>query len=179
MTVWYFVVMIQRPERSEYSDYHVDYIGRVPEGDVIGFLSTQLDAYLHTLARIAEDRAGKAWKEGKWTLKQEVGHLIDSERIMSYRALCIARGEIQPLPSWDQDNYTAQGGADKRTLQDLTRELELLRRANLMQFAGMSPETAARMGTSSGNPISVRALLYILAGHAQRHLDLIREHYLN
>ena len=170
--------MISRPESSEYSDYHVDYISRVPEGDVLGFLSTQLDAYLHTLAHLSEERASKPWQAGKWSLKQELGHLIDAERIFSYRALCLSRGESQPLPGWYQDAYTPAGGFDRRTLKDLTREFELLRRANLLQFGNLTADQAARRGTASGNPLSVRAALYVLAGHAQRHLDLIREHYL-
>lgn len=170
--------MIPRPQPKEYSDYHADYISRVPEGDVLGFLSTQLDAYLHTLALISEDRASKPWQAGKWSLKQELGHLIDAERIMTYRALCFARGESQPLPSWDQDVYTLEGGFERRTLKDLTREFELMRRANLLQFANLTPEQAGRQGLSSGKPMSVRSALYILAGHGQRHLDLIREHYL-
>ena len=170
--------MIVRPTAAEHSEYHVEYISRVPEGDVLGFLSTQLDAYLHTLALIPEERAAKPWHAGKWSLKQEMGHLIDAERIFTYRALCISRGESQPLPSWDQDTYTLAGGFDRRTLKDLTREFELLRRANLLHFAALSPEEAAKTGTASGNPLSVRAALYVLAGHSQRHLDLIREHYL-
>ena len=170
--------MIPRPQPDEYPPYYGDYMARVPEGaDVLGFLSTQLDALLHTLARIPDHEAASGWQPGKWTLKQEVGHLADVERILGYRALCLARGEQQPLPGFEQDDYARESRANDRTLADLAREFELLRRANLLQFAHLAPEVAARRGTASGMPVSVRAILYALAGHTQRHLEKIREHY--
>ena len=131
---------IPRPLPGEYSESHTDYIAHVPKnidhnGDIMGFLSTQLDAYLHTLARIAEAQAAVPWQEGKWSLKQELGHLIDGERILAYRALALSRGKQQPLPGFEQDDYVREGNFHQRTLADLTREFELQRRANLLQFA--------------------------------------------
>ncbi|MBI2682233.1 MAG: DinB family protein [Acidobacteriales bacterium] len=170
--------MIPRPQPDEYAPYYADYLTRIPEGaDVLGFLSTQLDALLHTLARIPDSAAAASWQPGKWTLKQEVGHLIDVERIFSYRATCIARGEQQPQPGFEQEDYAREAGSDLRTLADLAREFEMLRRANLLQFAHLTPEQAARRGTAGGNPFTVRAILHVMAGHTQRHLEKIRKHY--
>jgi uncharacterized damage-inducible protein DinB len=170
--------MIPRPQPDEAAPYYADYIARVPEGaDVLGMMSTQLDALLHTLARIPDHEASASWQAGKWTLKEEVGHLIDAERIFSARAVCIARGDRQPLPGFEQDDYVRESGAQRRTLTDLAREFEMLRRADLLQFAHFTPEQTARRGTASGHPVTVRALLYIMAGHTQRHLEKIREHY--
>src|SRR5690606_18752496 len=114
----------------------------------------------------ADFRPGPA----EWSIKEVVGHINDSERIFSYRALRISRGDSAPLAGFEQDDYVREANFGERTLPDLLEEFELIRRANLLAFSGISQSASQRQGTASGYNISVRALLYIMAGHVEHHL---------
>jgi uncharacterized damage-inducible protein DinB len=167
-----------RPEPNEYASYYEKYVSLVPEGEVFGTLERQGAETLALLRGVTEERAGHRYGEGKWSVKQVVGHIVDVERIFAYRALAIARGERQPLPGMDQDEYMAGADFDSRTLADILDEFEAVRRANVLMLRGLKPEAWSRRGTASDNEVTVRALAYILAGHEAHHVRILRERYL-
>jgi uncharacterized damage-inducible protein DinB len=167
-----------KPQTNEYAPYYEKYVSLVPEGDVVETLERQLDDTLALLRGITEERAGYRYAPGKWSVKEVVGHIIDTERIFSYRALAIARGERQPLPGMDQDEYMAGADFDSRTLADLTEEFSHVRRANVLMLRGLSEEAWTRRGTASDNEVTVRAIAYIIAGHEAHHVKILRERYL-
>ena len=168
--------MIERPERSEYADFYAGYIAALPPGDILEILERQKDQLRH-LARAAADRETFRYAPGKWSIREVVGHLIDAERVFSYRALCFSRGDETPLPGFDENFYVAHARFDDRTLSTLIEELTLLRSANVLSFRELSPEELARMGVANTYPVSVRALAFILAGHLEHHFEVLRERY--
>jgi hypothetical protein len=167
-----------KPQTNEYAPYYEKYVSLVPEGDVAETLSRQGEETLALLQGIGEDRAGHRYEPGKWSIKQVVGHIVDTERIFSYRALAIARGERQPLPGMEQDEYMAGADFDSRTLADLAEEFSHVRRANVLMFRNLDAAAWTRRGTASDNEVTVRALAYIIAGHEAHHVRILRERYL-
>lgn len=176
MTQEYF--LIAPPVEGEYNPYYYEYIRRVPEGDVLAFLETQLSHTMAFLGGLSDERADASPAPGEWNIKQIIGHLSDTERIFAYRALRIARGDSVPLPGFNQDFYVENGGFERRSLADLLAEFATVRRANLILFRSFSPEAVLGMGTASDSPVSVRALIYCCAGHEHHHLESIRTVYL-
>ena len=166
--------MLIRPERNEYGDWYVDYVARVPEGNVLDVLERQSKEMLAFLKTLSEEQAAQPPAPGKWSVKQVIGHLCDGERVFTYRALRFSRGDQTPLPGFEQDDYVRESHANERKLADLAAEYEALRGATIAFFRSLSPEAALRVGTASGATTSVRALAYITAGHEQRHLELMR-----
>jgi uncharacterized damage-inducible protein DinB len=168
---------MERPAATEHIPYYSRYIDPVPEGDVLSLLADQVAAVRKALADLPEARGNERYAPGKWTVKEMLLHVVDTERIFAYRACCIARGETQTLSGYDQDAYAARSEAERRTVADLVEELALQRQANLLLLRGLSEEATRRMGSADGDPISVRALVYILAGHVIHHLRILRESY--
>lgn len=168
-----------RPESSEYAPYYGTYIGKVPDGDLLRGLEAQSEATMGLLSGVPEAKGGFAYAPGKWTLKEVIGHVTDAERVFSYRALRIARGDTIPLPGFDQDPWVPNSGANARTLADLLGELRVVRASTLALLRHLPPESVTRMGTASDKPISVRALAWIIAGHERHHLGIVRERYLS
>ena len=167
--------MIGRPAASEYAPYFGRYIDLVPGDDLVGEL--RLGAGTAELLRSLDPEAGRRrYAPDKWMLAQSVQHVIDTERIFGVRALRIARGDETPLPGFDQDAF-AEMAAD-RPLADLADEFEAVRAATFALFASLPPEAAARVGTSSGGPLSARAAGYVVAGHERHHDRITRERYL-
>lgn len=169
--------MIARPESSEYATFYADYVRRVPENNVCDFLDSQLCDYLKVFIGVSDDQAGKPRIEGEWTLKEVIGHLCDAERVFGYRALRIARGDKTPLAGFEQDDYVLAAHYNRRRLSDLLGEFAHLRSANVALFRSFTDEDSERLGTASDAAVSARALTYITAGHAARHLELIRDRY--
>jgi uncharacterized damage-inducible protein DinB len=167
-----------RPEKSEYAPYYEKYVSLVPEADIVATLARQNEETLALLRTVTEERAGFRYEPGKWSIKQVVGHLIDAERIFAYRALAIARGERQPLPGMEQDEYMARADFDARTLADLAEEFGHVRRANVLMLRGLDDEAWSRRGVASDNEVTVRALAYIIAGHEAHHVQILRARYL-
>jgi DinB superfamily len=167
-----------RPEADEYAPSYEGYVSLVPDGDVVETLRRQSEEVSALLAGIAEERGAYAYAPGKWSIKQVVGHLIDGERVFSYRALAVARGERAALPGMDQDEYMAGADFDARTLADLAEEFAHLRRANLLMLRALSEDAWSRRGVASGCEVTVRALVYIIAGHAAHHVQVLRTRYL-
>ncbi len=129
------------------------------------------------VAAVPESAAGHRYAPGKWSLREVLGHLVDTERILAYRAFSIARGETQPLNGYEPEEYAAESAADGTRLRDLLAEFEHVRRGNIAMLRRLPGEAWQRVGTASGHPISVRALAYIMAGHIPHHLGIIREQY--
>lgn len=169
---------IRRPRKDELGTYYHGYVDAAPAHDVLAGLARGLEETRALLARFGEARGGHRYAPGKWSVKEIVGHLIDAERVFAYRALRMARGDTTPLPGFEQDDYVAASGADRRTLADLSEEFALLRQANLCFFRSLPPEAWERRGTASGNPFVVCAFPYLLAGHEAHHRRILAERYL-
>ena len=167
-----------RPADDEYSDYYRPYVALVPEANVVDYLTQQLASLTHLLQSVDEGNADFRYADDKWSIKEMVGHLCDSERVFGYRALRFARGDEQPLPGFDQDEYVAAAHFDKRILHSLTEELYNLRKANIRLFRSLSADELSRWGTASDVRVTVRALMFIIAGHAAHHINVLQERYL-
>ncbi|MFI5309910.1 MAG: DinB family protein [Gemmatimonadales bacterium] len=168
----------ERPAASEYAAWYAGYVALVPDGDVRDHLRLQLHETLALLTGVAESRAERAYGPGKWTLKEVLLHMGDTERVFAYRLLRIARGDATPLPGFEQDEWVPHSCANRRTMASLLLELATIRSATLQLVDSMPDEAWARVGTASGNSVSARALAYICAGHERHHVRIIRERYL-
>lgn len=167
---------IEKPAPSEYAPYYQKYLDQV-EGDVLGVLRRQPAEMRRVLDLLGEARGDHRYAPGKWTVKESVLHVLDTERVFAYRALCISRGEAQPLPGFDQDAYAANAGVAGRGVAWFADAFERLRAANLDLFESFDDAMLRRAGVASGYPVSVRALLYMVAGHAQHHIRLLETRY--
>ena len=168
---------ISRPAADEYAPYYGKYLSLVQDDDGLQALSTQIEATASLLARVDEQRATHRYAPGKWSIKQVVGHLADAERVFAYRALRFARADQTPLPGFEQNDYAAHGDFDARRLADLVLELRAVRAASIALFGSFSPETALRRGTANDTSMSVRALVWTIAGHELHHRGLLMERY--
>lgn len=167
-----------RPAADEFDPYYGAYIARVGDGeDVLAALDTQHHETLARLRGIPAARGDHRYAPGKWSVKEVVGHLSDSERIFAYRALRFARGDPAPLPGFDENEYVPEMGAGERSLDDLVEEWGDVRRASLALFRSLPPAAWLRRGTASGSTVSVRALAYIIAGHVRHHVAVLGDRY--
>jgi hypothetical protein len=166
-----------RPQPGEYNPYYDRYISLVGTDDVVGLLEQQVPQTAD-LFKSANTKADFRYAPGKWTVKDMLGHVNDTERIMSYRALRIARGDQTPLSGFEQDDYIRDGNFAQRTLTDLIEEFIDVRRATVHLFRHVDPEIGARRGTANNHVVSVRALAYIIAGHELHHRNVLQEKYL-
>jgi hypothetical protein len=172
------MALIRSPAADEYPVAFAEYVGRIPtHADVTEVLAGQLAGTSSRLAGLPESRGGFRYAPGKWSVKDVVGHLSDVERIMVYRALRLARGDATPLPGFDEDAYTPEAGADDRTLKDLIDEWVAVRQATLAFVRGLPSSSWSRRGIVNGNPITVRALIYVVAGHEHHHVEVLRTRY--
>ena len=170
--------MIPRPQSDEYSPFAAGYVARVPEGsDIFALLSHQPDELRALLKSISEEQANVRPAPGEWSIKEVIGHINDSERIFAYRALRIARADQTPLPGFEQDDYVRATDFNARSLADLLEEFSLQRRANVLCFMPLSEAERMRGGTTSGNPASVRGLLYVMIGHVMHHIESLKVDY--
>lgn len=167
-----------RPEPAEYAAFYAGYIAKVPDGDLLRTLEQQDEEAMALLSGVPESRGDFAYAPEKWTLKEVIGHLADAERVFSYRVLRVARGDQIPLAGFDEKTWVPNAGCAARTLADLLGELRAVRAATLALLRHLPPEAPTRRGNANGNPISVRALAWIIAGHERHHLGIIRERYL-
>jgi hypothetical protein len=167
-----------KPDASEYARYFGGYIDAAPDGDILDILSAQRKSFGDFLLAITEERAGYRYDEGKWSVKEVVGHIVDTERIFGARALAIARGERAPLPSYDQDEYVERANFDSRELAGLAREFDGLRRSHVELFGSFEDDAWASRGVAGGNELTVRAIAWILAGHLNHHESVLRARYL-
>ncbi len=166
-----------RPAREEYGEHHVAYVGAVPDGDIRETLAREATSANVYYAAIPEVRSGFAYAPGKWTIREVVAHVADSERVFSYRALRFGRGDGTPLAGFDQEVWVPASHAASRPWQELLADLAAVRAASLHLFRSFSPGDWARRGEASGVAVSVRALAWILAGHELHHRRILSERY--
>lgn len=169
---------MNRPLESEYAPYYQGYIAHVTEDEILPVLRSQIDELDVLLGRVAPEQETFRYAEGKWSIREIVGHLIDTERVFGYRALCIARGEKQNLPGYDQNDYMVTAPFDRIELEDLLSELRLIRLGNIAMLRTLDEEAWSRIGVANDNPVSVRALAFIMAGHVRHHMNVMSERYL-
>jgi hypothetical protein len=167
----------RRPDTGEFDPYYARYIDRVPDGDVATLLEQQIGETVAALRAVPAARATYRYAPGKWSIAEVLGHLIDAERIFTYRVLRIARADRTPIEGFDENEYVPAGEFDRRSLGELIEEFNTVRRATLALVRGLPAVAWTRMGTASGKPVSVRALIYITAGHERHHLGTLRERY--
>lgn len=169
--------MSQRPQADEFPVYYKGYIDTVAD-DVLLELENQIESLPKFLSAISEEKASFAYAEGKWTIKEVLGHMLDTERIMSYRALCFARRDETALPGFDENVYVKHAHFNDRTLQSLLDEFIVLRKSTMYLLKSFNEEELNRSGISNDKPITVRALIFILAGHVNHHQQILKERYL-
>jgi uncharacterized damage-inducible protein DinB len=167
-----------RPESSEYANWYADYIKQTTGNDFMEALNNANEEYYSVLGNLSDERAEKAYAPGKWTVKDLLQHLIDSEWIFAYRALRFARMDATDLPGFDHDAYVEPARANQRKMTDLLADQRNLRLATTALFSSFSEEALLRNGTANGNHVSVRALGWIIAGHQLHHIRIIKERYL-
>jgi hypothetical protein len=172
------MTMLSVPDRTEAGEYYFLYINQVAGADALGTLQTQATETPAFLRGISEEQSGHRYAPDKWTIRQVVSHINDTERLFVFRAFWFARGLPEPLPSFDQDIAIAHAAADHRSLRSHIDEFDAVRAATLKLFQELPPEAWARRGTASGNPFTVRALAYIAAGHVAHHMAILRDKYL-
>jgi len=167
-----------KPQSDEYAPYYGRYIDLVPPGSIIATLQQQLAETRGLLARLAEEKAGYRYAPGKWSIKEVIGHVADSERVFAYRALRFARNDATPLPGFEQDGYVTNGKFDRRPLRELGNEYEHVRIASIDLFAPLAEDEWTKRGIANAVEVSVRALAWIIAGHEIHHRNVLQEKYL-
>jgi len=170
--------LTHRPGPGEYGGHFGNYIEIVPEGNIVDLLAEELKSTSEFLSDIPESKGDIRYAPGKWTLKEVIGHISDTERIMSYRLLRIARGDQTPLPGFDQDAYMNNASFDSYSLADLIDNFITVRRSTLSLVRRLTDEEWARTGTASNTGMSAKALAYVIAGHALHHLRIVKDKYL-
>lgn len=169
---------MNRPEKTEYNEYYDRYVSLVDETEIGSAFENQLDEMSELFTSISEEKSATSYAEGKWTIKETVGHLIDGERIFGYRALRISRGDETPMEGFEQDGYVENAPFNDYNFSELVKEFELVRRSNILFFKHLKETDWTRTGTASGSPVSVRALAFIMVGHIRHHANILRERYL-
>jgi hypothetical protein len=167
---------IERPHASEFNEYYGRYIGKVPSAGPAAALRDQT-AQFEKLRALPEEQAAFRYDEGKWSVKEVVGHIADTERLFSYRLLHIVRGDPAPLPGMDEKIWSAVAPHATRPMHEVVDEMLAVRRATIALVGSIDADALARTGVASSFPVSARALCWILPGHAQHHLDVLRERY--
>jgi hypothetical protein len=167
-----------RPDRSEAADYYFRYIDLVPDGDICSTLEAQLPEAMALFASVPPDRVDYRYAADKWTIREVLGHLNDTERLFAFRAFWFARGFDSPLPSFDQGVALTHAHAAARSWSSHLEEFRSLRTSTVLFFRNLPPEAWLRRGIASDNPFTVRALACLGAGHVTHHLRILRERYL-
>lgn len=168
--------MISRPTESEYAPYYHTYVTQVPEQSVLLTLDDQV---LHqALGTIEEANWDYRYQPDKWSIKEVLLHICDTERIFAYRALRISRGDNTPLPGFEQDDYIPNCYAGERSISSLLDELQTVRAGTMSLFSNLNAQQVDSRGIASGQEVTVRALAYLIAGHELHHLRIIKERYL-
>ncbi len=169
-------MLAMRPTDAEYAPSHANYVSRVPDGLLFETLDSQPEVLRDLVGTIDDDRAALPSAPGKWSLKDLLNHISDAERVFAVRLLWFAREPGSSLPSFDQDAWVPRADAHRRSLTDLCDEFDAVRRATHALLQSLPEGAAGQEGLASGHPVSVRALAWIIAGHAQHHIERLREH---
>jgi hypothetical protein len=169
---------LTRPDHSEAVAYYYTYIDQVGDGDIRKILRDQLPETLSFFAQIGEEQSLSRYAPDKWSIRELVSHINDTERVFVARAFWFARGFDTPMPSFDQNIGVANANADKRSWQSHVDEFRVIRESTLAFFDSLPDEAWSRHGIASGNPFTVKALAYTTAGHVTHHTKVLRERYL-
>lgn len=170
--------MITKPCTSEYAPFAGTYVAYSAESEnILELLSSSLEHTTALFKSIDAEKEEYSYAPGKWTIREVLSHMADTERVFAYRALAISRGEQQPLPGFDQDTYVLNSDANKRPLAELIEEFRAVRLSTLLFFRAVSDEQSLRLGMASSHPVSVRALAYMIAGHELHHMKIMEERY--
>ncbi|HME13004.1 MAG TPA: DinB family protein [Candidatus Acidoferrum sp.] len=170
--------MSGKPEADEYAAFYEKYIALVPSADVVGALEAQRLQTTQLLSACSEREGNFRYAPEKWTMKEVIGHLADSERIFTYRALRIARADATPLSGFEQEDYVRAAGCARRQLREMAEEFAAVRIASIALYRSLDDESWLRRGVANKNEVSVRALAFITAGHELHHRRLLEERYL-
>jgi hypothetical protein len=165
-----------RPEPSEYVPYYERYVSRVPEPDVLAALAADRSATIELLGSIPESKADHRYEPGKWSIREVLQHMVDTERVFGFRAAWFARSPGSSLPGFEQDDFV-RTAPPKTTLSTLVSEFDHLRQGHVLFLSALEPNAWTRSGVASGSPVTVRALAAILAGHSRHHAAVLRERY--
>jgi uncharacterized damage-inducible protein DinB len=171
------LLAIARPEPTEHVEYYGKYIQLIPGDDVRGVLASQGEATQRLLATVHDSVAMHRYATGKWSVKEVLGHIIDTERVFAYRALRFGRGDQTPLAGFDENLYVPAANSDLRPVTSLRAELAAVRASTIALLDSFDQDALTRGGPANGQPITVRALLWIIAGHEKHHVTILRERY--
>ncbi|HEX3354551.1 MAG TPA: DinB family protein [Terriglobales bacterium] len=168
---------IRKPDSNEYAPYYQKYISLVPDADILTTLETQGRQTGALLSARKESDGDFRYAPGKWSLKEALGHVFDTERVFAYRALRIARNDQTPMEGFEQDDYVKFGPFGQRSLASLIEEFDSVRKASVALFRGLDEPAWTRRGVANKNEVSVRALAYMMAGHELHHRRIFQEKY--
>jgi DinB superfamily len=171
--------ILLRPKSNEYAPYYEKYVSLVNENNIVSAMINQADELKQIFSQITDAQGLYAYAEGKWTIKEVLGHLIDGERVFAYRAYRISRNDKTQLASFEQDDYIANGYFNDTKIADLIEEFYLLRKANTIFLNNLTEEAWLYTGTASEATVSVRALAYIMVGHVRHHTNILKDRYLD
>lgn len=167
----------QNLSSAEYPEYYQNYIDQLPQEDLLHLLRNQKLQMLSFLAKLKNESLSFSYAEGKWTVAEVIQHIIDTERIFQYRALCISRKDKTPLPGYDQDSYVPFSGAMERSVESFIIEYQTVREAGISLFQTFTPSMLKERGNSNGKPLTTAAAGFIIAGHEKHHLNLFINRY--
>lgn len=167
----------KRPSPDEYGSFYQTYIDKLGEGNIIEILQTQHDTTHSLIKSLTPEQALYRYEKGKWTVKEVIGHVIDTERVFAYRTLAISRKDRNELPGFDQDEYVDAAAFNNRSLQSLADDYDAQRNAGIHLFNGLAKEMLDRKGVANGYELTVRAIPFIVAGHERHHLGLLQNRY--
>lgn len=169
----------RRPAEQDYAPYYARYVSLVPDGDVLRLLEQQGAETQKLLRSVSEEKSQFRYAAGKWSIREVVGHIADTERLFTFRALHFARGDASPLPSMDENVWAKASPAHQRSLASLLDELLAVRASTLALFRSFTSDDLARSGVASNNTVTVRALTWITTGHERHHINVLKERYLS
>ena len=172
------MIQLSRPDDTEYAPYYRKYVALVPNDDLLEYFASQTESLASLLAPLPESTLLYKYAEGKWSIKDVAQHVIDSERIFAYRALSIARNDPHSLPGFEENDYAAIANADARSGEALAEDFRTARAATIALYKSFGPEVLERKGIANNQPVTARALGYIVAGHELHHVRVIKERYL-
>ena len=170
--------IISKPKAGSYPEEAELYIRVVPSNDLLGYFDSQKESVATVAAGLSEDQLLYRYAKGKWSVKDIFSHITDCERIYCYRSLCIARGEKQSLPGFEENDYAREANADKRNIESIISEYKTVRASTIELFKSFTDEMLNRVGIANESPRSIRAMGYITAGHEIHHLNVIKERYI-
>jgi len=169
---------MKKPELNEHPPYYTYYINLVKSEHGVKALENQIIEMQQFIGMVPVELEEYRYAEGKWSIKEVLGHICDTERILGYRALCIARGEQNELPGFEENQYVANANFNKRSLYDLAHEFSVVRESNIAMFKSFDKAVFDSMGVTNKQHVSVRAILFMIAGHEKHHINVIMERYL-